>query len=182
MCKLKRLGMVGAILAIFLGWATLSAQAYAVPVQSSPGEGSVIRHSPAYVSITFSAALDPFASQIEVFDVDGNKVDRSDCGIDVADPSRKTMVSTLKPDLEPGVYTVRWTTMTDSGQQNAEQQDDGFVVQGQFEFTIAPSITQIALTGLAAVVAFLIVTGGWVGFGLTYRRLRRLEARLAGLE
>jgi methionine-rich copper-binding protein CopC len=177
MYKLKRLGMVGAVLSIFLGWAMLSAQAYAVPVQSSPGEGSVVRHSPAFVSITFSAALDPFASQIEVFDADGNKVDRNDCGIDVADPSRKSMVSTLKPDLDPGVYTVRWTTVTDDGQQ-----DDGYVVQGQFEFTIAPSIAQIALTVLAVVGAFLVVTGGWVGFGLTYRRLRRLEARLAGLE
>lgn len=177
MGKLKRLGTVGAILAVFLGWAALSAQAYAVPVQSSPGDGSVVRHSPAYVSITFNAALDPFASQIEVFDADGNKVDRSDCGIDVADPSRKTMISTLKPDLEPGVYRVRWTTVTNDGQP-----DDSYVVQGQFEFTIAPSVAQIALTALAAVAAFLVVTGGWVGFGLTYRRLRRLEARLDGLE
>jgi copper transport protein len=169
--------MAGAILVVLLGWAALSAQAYAVPVQSSPAEGSVIRQSPAYVSITFSAALDPFASQIEVFDAEGNKVDRSDCGIDVADPNRQTMIATLKPDLEPGAYLVRWTTVTDD-----DSQSDGYVVQGQFEFTIAPSIRQIALTGLAAAAAFLVVIGGWVGFGLTYRRLRRVEARLAGLE
>ncbi|MCB9419661.1 MAG: copper resistance protein CopC [Ardenticatenaceae bacterium] len=177
MRKLRRLGMVGAILTILAGWATLSAQAYAVPVQSSPDEGSVVRKSPAYVSITFNTALDPFASQIEVFDVDGNKVDRNDCGIDVADPSRKTMISTLKPDLEPGVYTVRWTTVTNDGQE-----DDGYVVQGQFQFTLAPSILHIGLTVLAGLGVFLVVTGGWVGFGLTYRRLRRLEERLAGLE
>lgn len=174
---LKKLGMVGATLAILLVWATLSAQAYAVPVQSSPGEGSTVRKSPGYVSITFSTALDPFASQIEVFDANGNKVDRSDCGIDVADPSRKTMVATLKPDLEPGLYTVRWTTVADDGGV-----DDGYVVQGQFDFTIAPSIAQITLTGLAAVGGFLFVAGGWLGFGLTFRRLRQLEARLAGLD
>lgn len=168
--------MVGAILVVLLG-ATLSAQAYAVPVQSTPSEGSTIRKSPAYISITFSHALDPFASQIEVFDADGNQVNRHDCGIDVADPSRKTMVSTLQPDLEPGVYTVHWTTVAeDSGQ------DAGYVVQGQFDFTVAPSIAQIALTGLAIAAAVLFVSGGWLGFGLTYRRLRRLEARIAGFE
>lgn len=173
----KRFGVVGAVLLVLLGWGTLSAQAFAVPVQSSPGEGSIVRKPPAYVSIMFSEALDPFASQIEVFDENGNKVDRSDCGIDVADPSRKTMVATLQRDLEPGVYTVRWTTVTEDGGQ-----DDGYLVQGQFEFMIAPSIAQIILTVLAVVVGFLFVTGGWIGFGLTYRRLRRLEARLAGLE
>lgn len=174
---LKRFGVPGAILAVLLVGATLSAQAYAVPVASTPAEGSTIRQSPKYVSITFSAALDPFASQIEVFDADGNKVDRSDCGIDVADPNRKTMIATLKPDLEPGLYTVRWTTTVDDGGH-----DDGYVVQGQFDFTLAPSLAQIALTGLAAVAGFLFVAGGWLGFGLTYRKLRQLEARLARFE
>jgi methionine-rich copper-binding protein CopC len=164
------------MLSILMGWAALSAQAYAVPVQSSPGDGSVVHKSPAYVSITFSAALDPLASQIEVFDADGHKVDRSDCGIDVADPSRQTMIATLQPDLEPGVYTVRWTAVNDAGDK-----DDGYVVKGQFDFTIAPSISHIVLTVLAGVAAFLFVTGGWVGFGLTHRRLRRLEARLDGM-
>ncbi len=165
---------MGAILAALLAWGTLSAQAYAVPIQSVPDAGSTIRKPPRTVSITFSTALDPFASQIEVFDADGNKVDRSDCGIDVADPSRKTMVSTLQSDLEPGVYTVRWTTMTDD-----DGKDDGYVVQGQFDFILAPSVAQIVLTGVTAVLAVLFVSGGWVGFGLTWRRLRRLEAAYA---
>lgn len=179
---LKKLGMVGAVLVILLVGATLSAQAYAVPVQSTPSEGSTIRKSPAFVSITFSHALDPFASQIEVFDADGNQVNRHDCGIDVADPSRRTMVSTLKPDLEPGVYTVRWTTVADGSEQGESGQDAGYVVQGQFDFTIAPSLSQVALTVLAVAVAVMFVSGGWLGFGLTYRKLRRLEAQLAGLE
>lgn len=174
---LKKLGVVGAILAILLGSAAISAQAYAVPVQSSPGEGSMIRKPPGYVSVTFSSALDPFASQIEVFDEYGNKVDRNDCGIDVADPSRKTMVATLKSELEPGVYTVRWTTVSDEGSP-----DESFLVQGQFEFTIAPSIAQLVLIGGTAVLTFLFVAGGWLGFGLTYRRLRQVEAQLTRFE
>jgi copper transport protein len=177
MNTLKKLGVVGAILTILLGRAALSAQAYGVPIQSLPAEGSTVRNSPGYVSITFSSALDPFASQIEVYDEQGNKVDRDDCGIDVADPSRTTMVSTLMPDLEPGVYTVRWTTVADSGGK-----DDGYLVQGQYEFTIAPSFAQIALIVVTAVLAFLFVAGGWLGFGLTYRRLRQVEAHLARFE
>ncbi len=177
MSTFKKSGAVGAVLAILLVRVTLFAQVYAVPVQSTPGDGRTIRSSPRYVSITFNAALDPSASQIEVFDEQGKRVDRDDCGIDVADPSRKTMISTLKPDLEPGVYTVRWTTVADDSST-----DTDYLVQGQYEFTIARSIAQLVFLGATAVLAFLFVIGGWLGFGLTYRRLRRVEARLAQLE
>lgn len=168
----KWTGAAGVILLAFLGM-TAAVQAAAVPVQSSPHEGEVVRRSPAYVSVTFSDALEPFESKLEVLAEDGRKVDRSDCGIDVADPSRKTMVATLKPDLPPGVYTVRWTTVSQSGGQL-----DGYTVQGQFDFTIAPSIVQLILIGAAIMLGTIFVSGGWVGFGLTYRRLRRLESNL----
>ena len=171
---MKAVGVVLAVLLTPLLSGVISAQAYATPVLSAPTEGEVVRKVPAYVMIAFSEPVDPFASQIEVFDANGRKVDRNDCGIDVADPSRKTMISTLQPDLAPGVYTVHWTTVADS-----DSQAEGYTIKGQFEFTLAPPLYQVVLTGVAAVLGFLFVTGGWVGFGLTLRRLRRLEAALA---
>ncbi len=166
-------GVLAALVTLLLG-RVISAQAYATPVLSAPYEGEVVRKAPAYVMVAFSEPVDPFASQIEVFDANGRKVDRNDCGIDVADPSRKTMISTLESDLPTGVYTVHWTTVADG-----DSQEEGYTIKGQFEFTIAPPLYQVALAGIAIILGFLFVTGGWVGFGLTLRRLRRLEAALA---
>lgn len=144
----------------------VSFAAYAMPTQSSPAAGDVIRSSPRRVVITFSEALEHIGSEIQVFDPDGRRVDLQNCGIDVSDPWGTTMVVNLRSDLAMGPYTVRWTTIA---------AESGELLSGQYQFTIAPSIWQYVMFVGAAVVGLITVTGGWVGFGVTYRRLRRLE-------
>jgi copper transport protein len=154
---------------LLAAWRPWAVKAHAVPVQSTPADGAVITASPNQVAITFSNVLNPAGSQLVVYDRRGQKVDIGDCGVASVDPTRKTLVTTLEPDLPPGKYNIYWTTVTDT-----EDVHDGHVVNGELTFYIAepPWLTFLKGVGIALGVAAAL--GGWVGFFTTSRQLKRL--------
>lgn len=139
---------------------------YTFPTTTTPAEGETVRGTPRRVVMQFSQPLEPTSSQIQVFDSQGRRVDQQNCGIDVSDPQRSTMVVNLLPDLPPGSYTVRWTAVS------AETNE---TLNGQYQFTIAPTVWQLAGKGILITTALLFAFGGWAGFALTYRRLQQLK-------
>ena len=161
---------------LLAGWRPWAVQAHAVPVQSTPGDGSVLTTSPNQVMVTFSNVLDPAGSQLVVYDRRGQKMDIGDCGVAALDPSRKTLVTTLKPDLPPGKYNIYWTTVTDT-----EDVHDGHVVNGQLEFTIAEPPWLTFVKGVGITLGAAVALGGWFGFATTSRKLKRLEQKVQGI-
>lgn len=155
-------------------WQPWSVKAHAVPVQSTPADGEVLTNSPKQVIVTFSNVLDAAGSQLVVYDRRGQKVDIGDCGVATLDPSRKTLVTTLESDLPPGKYNIYWTTVTDT-----EDLHDGHVVNGQLEFFIAEPPWLTFLKGFGITLGVAAALGGWFGFVMTSRKVKRLQQKLA---
>lgn len=162
---------VALLLTVFRPW---QVHAHAVPLQSNPSDGQTLTSSPDQIVVSFSNILNPVGSQLVVYDRKGTRVDRGDCGIASVDPTRKTMVTSLRPDLPPGKYSIYWTTVTDT-----EDVHDGHVVTGQLEFFIANPPWVKFLQGVGIALGIALVLGGWFAFGFTYRRLRKMEQELA---
>jgi copper transport protein len=139
---------------------------YAFPTTTTPAEGETVRGTPRRVVMQFSQPLEPTSSQIQVFDSQGSRVDQQNCGIDVSDPQRSTMVVNLRPDLPAGSYTVRWTAVS------AETNE---TLNGQYQFTIAPTVWQLAGKSILITAAGLFAFGGWAGFAFTYHQLQQLK-------
>jgi len=66
------------------------------------------------------------ASTMSVVDASGTQVDVGDGHVDVDDPDRKVMLVSL-PELQPGLYTVQWTTVS---------AEDGDTEDGTFAFGV----------------------------------------------
>ncbi|GAB4279597.1 MAG: hypothetical protein Kow0080_31920 [Candidatus Promineifilaceae bacterium] len=145
---------------------TAVSHAYTFPTTTIPAEGETVRGTPRRVVMQFSQPLEPTRSQIQVFDSQGSRVDQQNCGIDVSDPQRSTMVINLKPDLPTGSYTVRWTAVS------AETND---TLNGQYQFTIAPTAWQMAGRGAIITAVVLFALGGWGSFAFTYHRLQQMN-------
>ncbi len=165
----RHIFIIIAIFGLFMATAVSHAHvsyAYTFPTTTTPAEGETVRGTPRRVIMQFSQPLEPTRSQIQVFDSQGGRVDQHNCGIDVSDPQRSTMVVNLQPDLPTGSYTVRWTAVS------AETNE---TLNGQYQFTIAPTVWQLAGKGILITAAGLFAFGGWAGFALTYRRLQQLK-------
>lgn len=117
---------VGWILLIFLGAVLVIFGLYDLLVprarfaSSSPEPGSTITALPTSIVVKFSNELDPESTLDVVSTIrllpsgetdytDGKSLVRS-AGLDVDDPSRKTMRAELRPGLPNGLYVVNWRT------------------------------------------------------------------------
>ncbi|MDI3297892.1 MAG: copper resistance protein CopC [Bacillota bacterium] len=101
------------------------AWAHAEFVRSDPAPGSTVDRSPATVTAYFSEEMEPAFSTMTVVDAQGRSV--------TAGPSHllegnQAMQVPLRPDLQPGVYTVRWKNLS----------TDGHSLSGSFTFRVAP--------------------------------------------
>ncbi|MFN8632955.1 MAG: copper resistance protein CopC [Chloroflexota bacterium] len=92
---------------------------------SEPASGSALDGSPFVLKAWFSQELTS-KSHMQVFDVSGIQVDLGDGKVDLDDPIRKMMMVSL-PELQPGVYTVRYT---------ADSAEDGHMFEGAFAFGV----------------------------------------------
>lgn len=102
-----------------------AAWAHAHLTSAVPPVGGSVASAPAEVILTFSEAVEPAFSTIEVRDAAGNRVDAADRRASPDDPKR--LVVGLKP-VSPGTYKVIWrVTSTDTHK-----------TEGGFTFTIAP--------------------------------------------
>jgi methionine-rich copper-binding protein CopC len=99
-----------------------AAFAHAHPVKMTPEKDSIIA-APAQVSITFSEALEPKFSLLELQDSAGAVVSKDHSMPDPADPTHLTL---SLPPLAPAVYTVHWVSVA----------TDGHRLEGKYNFTV----------------------------------------------
>jgi len=111
-----------ALMSAGLFFAVPSAVAHARPKVMLPTPDSV-GPSPAMVSITFSEAVEPKFSSINVTDEQGKKFNTASSMPAAGDP--KTLTLAL-PGLPPGGYLVHWVSVA----------DDGHRMEGEYKFTV----------------------------------------------
>jgi methionine-rich copper-binding protein CopC len=106
--------------------------AHAAYERSNPSKGQVLTMPPAVVEIFTSQDLRRAAGtyEITVADERGARVDNGDTRID--DSNRRRFQVTLKPDLPPGRYVVRFKTLSD---------EDGEEDEGAFAFYVGTQPT-----------------------------------------
>jgi copper transport protein len=107
---------------------------------STPQANAHLNRAPAQVELTFSEAIDPNFSRIDVLNSQGVRVDNADNRVDPADPTRLTVSLRSLPD---GVYTVSWRALSAV---------DGHLTEGSFPFSIG-NVDTAALAAAKSVPA-----------------------------
>lgn len=108
----------------------VTASAHAELISSDPAAGGTLETTPYTLTATFDEELDAQASTIVVRDSSGAEVASGGVSEDYA-----TVMTVELPELAPGEYTVRWTSVTP---------DDQGVERGTFTFTVAEGATPTA--------------------------------------
>lgn len=127
-----------------------SALAHAVPVSSSPGDGSSGNPAPRDVRVRFSEAVTLLApTDVEIVDEDG----RSAVGgaARVAPDDARAAVTPLRPGLPEGTYTVRYRVVS----------ADSRIVPGVVVFAIGPGPVGLSNLGGGSTRHGPSETGGW---------------------
>ena len=99
--------------------------AHAFYEHASPAAGSEVKAPPQAVTITFSEAVEPHFSKLEVHDANGASVDQGD--VHSAGNDGKGLAVGLNK-LAPGKYTVIWHVTS----------VDTHKTEGSYTFTVAP--------------------------------------------
>jgi len=109
-----------------------SAFAHAEPARITPGDGAVLTSPPVQIAMTMTQDMErrTGANDIDVFGADGAEV--TTVAAAVANGDRRSLSVAMPSRLEPGVYTVKWKTVS---------ADDGDASNGQFSFTYDPNGT-----------------------------------------
>ena len=107
-----------------------TAYAHAEPSTVMPGDGAVLATSPGQIVIetTQNMARQAGANDIVVVDASGKVETTAEAVVD--DTDRRRLTQTVPASLPPGVYTIKWKTLS---------ADDGDAADGTFSFTIDPS-------------------------------------------
>ena len=111
-------------LVVLLMQAPAAVEAHANYAESDPAANSVVDASPERVTIRFTEPLEPALSEIEVYDFQGDRVDRGDSAVDPSDP---LVMSVSVKELADGTYTVAWKNVSTV---------DGHRVRGAFVFSV----------------------------------------------
>jgi len=99
------------------------ASAHAVLIRSDPGQNARLSAQPANVDLFFSEPLNHSFSTVQVRNTSGQRLDKRDVHF-TSDPTE--MVVTV-PQIDPGYYTVTWTTVSAA---------DGHRLDGAYPFTV----------------------------------------------
>jgi methionine-rich copper-binding protein CopC len=100
------------------------AEAHARLIKANPQVDSVVTVSPGTVALTFSEAVEPRFSKVEVVAADGHVVPMAKI-----EAEGDTLVAPIAADaLSPGPYSVRWQVLS----------VDGHKIQGEFKFELRP--------------------------------------------
>jgi copper resistance protein C len=104
--------------------------AHAKVIDSNPKMGSTIAKAPTTIIVTTVENMKPGAqfSNLFVYGPNGDLVSQGDAKIPLNNP--KEMSITIAPEKNPGIYVVRWITVS---------ADDGDPDQGAFVFTVNPA-------------------------------------------
>lgn len=153
--------------------AAAPAAAHASFVAATPSPGSALPQAPGAVVLTFTEPLNRQLSRVEVRDRDGRDVGD---GATRPVPNNPSGMQRKLGLLRPGVYTVRWTTVSTL---------DGHRLTGTYSFGIGTAASDaqtvgagaVASEGVAGIAArFLAVTGLVLWAGLVLLRRRAAEA------
>ncbi len=123
--------LVAMLIALFLNVSLV--QAHAELVRANPAFDSEVDQLPERIELWFTQELAP-GSTATVTGPDGGRVDNDDAAIDLFDPDRSLLVLSMQAELQPGEYTVEWTTV--SG-------EDDDTETGTFVFAFTPAATPI---------------------------------------
>ncbi|MCC6387053.1 MAG: copper resistance protein CopC [Dehalococcoidia bacterium] len=122
--------------AVVASLASLStAFAHSEPAKVNPGDGAIVKEMPTVIDIimTQDMARQAEANDIDVVDDSGREVTLISAVIDNND--RKHISVTLPHSgLRPGVYTIKWKTLS---------ADDGDTAEGTLSFTWDPNVAQV---------------------------------------
>ena len=92
--------------ALFIAFGAAGAWAHAFLDHAEPSVGSTVQTSPREISLSFTEALEPAFSTVEVRDANGARVDQGKARV-----SASVMRVGLKP-LPPGTYMVQWHALS----------------------------------------------------------------------
>jgi methionine-rich copper-binding protein CopC len=95
---------------------------------ATPANGATVEGSPPEISGTFTQDVEPDESSLQLRDAEGTVIAE---GGPVADDPRGMAIAEF-PDLAPGEYEVRWTTLS---------AEDGELVRGTWSFTVTAAPT-----------------------------------------
>jgi methionine-rich copper-binding protein CopC len=109
-----------------------AAAAHAVPERGNPPIDGVVSAAPEVLEVVFSEEIVPDGTALEVYSLEGERVDAGDSAADLDDPERRRVTVGLNEGLGPGAYLVQWTS-------HSAIDDD--VVSGSFQFRIDPDAT-----------------------------------------
>jgi methionine-rich copper-binding protein CopC len=112
---MKRVFVSLLALGLFIGGASL-AEAHAFLDHAEPRVGSTVEGSPSVVKIWFTDGLQASVSRIQVFDGNGQEVDKGDVKIDPVD---KSIMWVSVPKLPIGSYKVVWNAVCPLGHHTA---------------------------------------------------------------
>ena len=87
-------------------------------LSSFPENGAIVSESPEVITAVFDEEVQTEASNMQVFDADGNQRDSGNGGVDLNDPEHASMLVTI-PALSAGAYTVRWHVVLLDGDATA---------------------------------------------------------------
>lgn len=110
------------------------AQAHAYLERTNPADGSVVDHSPARLSLSFSEHVVLEATVIEVVDGSGRTTRLHDLRLETDAPDDTEEPATITaalPDLPADAYQVRWSTLSS---------DDLHTTSGFFAFGVRTSV------------------------------------------
>jgi copper transport protein len=108
---------------------------HAVPYESEPGAGMRLSMAPDEITVRFTEPVYEDGTWIRLFDVDGQRVDNDDLGIQFG--NRPTLTVSVG-DIPDGPYRIQWQTYS---------QTDGHTIGGSIGFAIgsfAPPATETA--------------------------------------
>jgi copper transport protein len=118
---LKRSSIALAVVLIALA-AAPSAFAHAILQQSTPENGSVVRTSPAAVTLRFNEAVETAFGSIRIYDCGGGRVDAGK----ITRPNERSVAVAVGKKLPAGTYTVTWRVIS----------ADSHPVAGAFTFSV----------------------------------------------
>jgi methionine-rich copper-binding protein CopC len=97
--------------------------AHAFLDHADPKVGSTVSPAPTELKLWFTQELEPDFSAIQVFDANGNEVDKKDSHLD--DKDQTLLIISVNP-LTSGIYKVSWHVVS----------KDTHRTQGDFKFTV----------------------------------------------